>query len=395
MPKQEVKNNANQVTITLDGDTADIFAGSNGQIGSVILRNVEGKDIIFVGGLPKLLSNPAPQPPTAFPANGLILLKESMGKIRIQLDAASGDVLIGGNGTDGDLILKDKDGNEKMRLSGTGLEKIHNGSILLTDEAGEQRVYVNSSGRLALGGNGADGAILILPDSSPAGQAAKPTIKLSGDKGQIWLYNQNGKDSIVLDPLFANLRLGGRDKGGDIALYPSGFGFNPNDLPAKPFVQLDGNNGVIVLRKKVADQNGFWGIEDSIVLNGIEGDIFLGNADCAEEFDISELDQIEPGTVMVLDQDGKLEQSRDAYDKKVAGVISGAGDYKPGIVLDKKPSQNNRMPVALVGKVYCKADKEYSTYVVKRATLRSQYKVTQQQEAHAWPRERSRIDDTV
>src|SRR6266446_3765286 len=68
----------------------------------------------------------------------------------------------------------------------------------------------------------------------------------------------------------------------------------------------------------------------------------------------------EPGTVMTLDQEGKLKQSEKAYDKRVAGVISGAGGYKPGIVLDKQASQNNRIPIALLGKVFCKVDARYS-----------------------------------
>src|SRR5204863_151433 len=84
------------------------------------------------------------------------------------------------------------------------------------------------------------------------------------------------------------------------------------------------------------------------------------NADCAEEFDVIEAVQVEPGTVMVLDQEGALRQSEHAYDKKVAGVISGAGDYKPGIVLDRQQSSVNRMPVALMGKVYCKVDAQYA-----------------------------------
>jgi hypothetical protein len=54
-----------------------------------------------------------------------------------------------------------------------------------------------------------------------------------------------------------------------------------------------------------------------------------------------------------------LEPSQFAYDKRVAGVISGAGSYKPGIVLDKQGDAANRMPVALVGKVYCKADAQF------------------------------------
>jgi len=92
----------------------------------------------------------------------------------------------------------------------------------------------------------------------------------------------------------------------------------------------------------------------------VTGDIRLVNADCAEDFDISGTEQIEPGTVMVLDEEGALEPSQRAYDKRVAGVISGAGDFKPGIVLDKQQSKMNRMPVALLGKVYCKVDAQYA-----------------------------------
>jgi hypothetical protein len=94
------------------------------------------------------------------------------------------------------------------------------------------------------------------------------------------------------------------------------------------------------------------------------GDILLTNADCAEDFDICDPEQIEPGTVMVLGEDGKLEQSQRAYDKRVAGVISGAGDYKPGIVLDKQKLRNNRKPVALLGKVFCKVDAQYGAIEV-------------------------------
>jgi hypothetical protein len=88
----------------------------------------------------------------------------------------------------------------------------------------------------------------------------------------------------------------------------------------------------------------------------VTGDIRLTNADCAEDFDIAEAAVAEPGTVMVLNDSGALQPSQHAYDKRVAGVVSGAGDYKPGILLDKKNSDRPRKPVALLGKVYCKVD---------------------------------------
>jgi hypothetical protein len=91
----------------------------------------------------------------------------------------------------------------------------------------------------------------------------------------------------------------------------------------------------------------------------VGADIVLANADCAEDFDIAGVELVEPGTVMVIDSDGALRPSNCAYDKRVAGVISGAGLYKPGIVLDKQESSKNRMPIALMGKVYCKVDASY------------------------------------
>jgi hypothetical protein len=97
----------------------------------------------------------------------------------------------------------------------------------------------------------------------------------------------------------------------------------------------------------------------------VTGDIRLLNADCAEDFDVddSELKSVEAGTVMVLTENGSLQSSCQEYDKKVAGVISGASGYKPAIVLDRQQSQNNhhRLPIALVGKVYCKVDARHSS----------------------------------
>jgi hypothetical protein len=93
-------------------------------------------------------------------------------------------------------------------------------------------------------------------------------------------------------------------------------------------------------------------------------DVSISNADCAEDFNIGADLSVDPGTVMVLGEEGALFSSLHAYDKRVAGVISGAGEYKPGIVLDKQKSDRNRQPVALLGKVFCKVDAQYAAIVV-------------------------------
>jgi hypothetical protein len=96
----------------------------------------------------------------------------------------------------------------------------------------------------------------------------------------------------------------------------------------------------------------------------VTGDIQLGNADCAEDFNIGADSPVEPGSVMVLGEESGLLLTQRAYDKRVAGVVSGAGSYKPGIVLDKQQSVGLRQPIALLGKVYCKVDAQYGAIEV-------------------------------
>jgi hypothetical protein len=92
----------------------------------------------------------------------------------------------------------------------------------------------------------------------------------------------------------------------------------------------------------------------------VSGDLFLPGADCAEQFEFSDAEDVEAGTVVIIDQKGALRQSDTAYDRKVAGVVSGAGEYRPGIILGKQRGMDAPRPVALVGRVFCKVDAAYA-----------------------------------
>ena len=127
----------------------------------------------------------------------------------------------------------------------------------------------------------------------------------------------------------ANLRLGTNGEAGDVYLYPS------------------------------SATNIFSNGQATIQLNANSGDIILRNADCAEDFDLADDEELQPGTVVVIDKDGKVRTSLKAYDRCVAGVMSGSGPYKPGLVLDRRAESPNRKPVALVGKVQCCVDARY------------------------------------
>lgn len=83
-----------------------------------------------------------------------------------------------------------------------------------------------------------------------------------------------------------------------------------------------------------------------------------GGSDLAEPFEINEKIEIEPGSVMIIDSEnpGKLKLSNEAYDKKVAGIVSGAGGVNPGITLHQDGVLEGNILVAMVGKVYCKVE---------------------------------------
>jgi len=216
-------------------------------------------------------------------------------------------------------------------------------------------------------GAGGFTSLLLDINAEKAGHARIQCIKSSGTEWGVLSLNQHGGNVGIGTPNpQANLHVKGGTIVFDLSLSGGGqllIGNNPNDN--KIFLEgfsSDGNGPAsemlitgrypepLPLFSVIANTSRFSGdIETS-------GDIRLTNADCAEDFDICETEQIEPGTVMVLGEEGKLEQSQKAYDKRVAGVISGAGDYKPGIVLDKQQSSHTRKPIALLGKVYCKVD---------------------------------------
>jgi hypothetical protein len=93
----------------------------------------------------------------------------------------------------------------------------------------------------------------------------------------------------------------------------------------------------------------------------VTGDVCCVGADCAEQFSVADSSTIIPGLVMSISTDGSLEVCATPYDTRIAGVVSGAGDYRPGIVLDRNASvaTDDRKSIGLMGKAYCWADAQY------------------------------------
>lgn len=92
----------------------------------------------------------------------------------------------------------------------------------------------------------------------------------------------------------------------------------------------------------------------------VTGDVRLAGADCAEEFSLDGDTPPEPGTVMVIAGDERICQAAYAYDTRVAGVCSGAGTYRPGLILGRQPATGTRVALALAGRVFCRVDARYA-----------------------------------
>jgi len=87
----------------------------------------------------------------------------------------------------------------------------------------------------------------------------------------------------------------------------------------------------------------------------VTGDLLLSGADCAEKFRVAPTTVAEPGTVMVIHNDGLLQPCSREMDPTVAGVVSGAAGFKTAIVLDYQAGAET-VPIALTGKVFVKVD---------------------------------------
>jgi hypothetical protein len=247
-------------------------------------------------------------------------------------------------------------------------------------------VVLNNKGQQVLFASDALGGTIQLygPDEAPgiylgAGAAIiganRAAIQLDGKNGDLVLRSNKNLggvfyDSIVLRGSTCELQMGGSQPG-VIVLSSGPF---QGEVNPGPTIRVDGGTatlslggsgkaGTIVLRDGHS--------KESIQIDGgsgniqlFSGDIRLSNADCAEDFEIIDPEHAEPGTVMVISDPGALRRSERPYDRRVAGVISGAKDLKPGIVLRRSAATRTRHPVALVGRVYCRVDADHGAIAV-------------------------------
>ncbi|MDQ3933839.1 MAG: DUF4097 domain-containing protein [Actinomycetota bacterium] len=233
--------------------------------------------------------------------NGTVKLKNRFDKQTVSIEGEHGKLLLGGEDEDGDVSVKNGANQVVATIGGQNAQLTlggngANGTAIVKAAGGEETVRLESAGNVVLGGGGQDGDI---------------TIK-----------NASGDVTFSVNGGGADIRVGGPGANGDVIVK------NNSDI-------------------------------ETIKMTGADGDITFLNADVAEDFEVDDsvVSEALPGTVMTVGEDGRLAPSEGAYDPRVVGVLAGAGDYRPGIVLDRNGGEHRR-PLTMVGKAFCRVEAE-------------------------------------
>jgi hypothetical protein len=287
------------------------------------------------------------------------------------------DLLVaGGSGENGRITARGRDdlplaeliAGDKEAVVAAGQKSDRPGRLTLYDGAGKDTINLiaanahavagggNANGRITASGKdgqplaeliGADGeAVIAAGAARPAGQKTK------GRPGRLTLYDGKGNATLNLTSADAHAVVGGGNVPGRITAA---------GRDGQPVVELIATDNEAVIGAGQVNRPGRVSLYDgnqkeTIRLDAASGDILLFNADCAEEFEAG--DDVVAGAVVVLDGDGLARCCQSTYDPRVVGVVSGAGGFRPGILLDRRATGRRRAPVALMGKVMCLVEAE-------------------------------------
>ena len=390
-------NNANAVALSANGGSGGSLAlkNTNGSFrayltggnagGSLTLYQADGGSGVFADG--------------DAGGSGLIQLRSTNGSTRVNLygkspDSGGGEISVNdddgsevveikGNASGGQLTIRDETGSRITAFMGSssvgGYQYLYNalgfiGIQLDGDSSGGGFLSVrstNGSTRVSLdgetptGGNVAvyeqDGTLTTLihnvSDSgvvSVRNSVGAETVYLWGEQtdgtgdGQIGLKKASGTETITMQA--------GEGTGGAQILMRNAAGAQTvqldSDAGGAGFLALYTTNGTapIILD---ADASGDGRITTQVLQ-------ITGGSDLSENFDINvDKDTLLPGMIVSIDPKnvGELVLCHQAFDKKVAGIVSGAGGVKTGMLMGQAGTKaDGKHPVALTGRVYCWVD---------------------------------------
>lgn len=336
-PASAQSHDTDFATIHLNANGRSVRVGDSGRPGVVQVRgNDEQIDINGEAG--------------TVTASSRMEVRTADGRLRTQLHE-NGNATLGGADTRGRLEIRNANSagtvifNGELahgRMGGEGADS----RLEMRKADGTVTVVLNGeTGNMGLGApGGGEGGALFIKDNNGTdtfilnGDTGEARLGGSGNAGLLALRDDSGQETVVLNGAAGNIGLGRFGTPGDL--------FLTNDT-GNTTIHLSGNTGNLNLR----------------------GDIRFTNniADLAEEFDLADVNTMhDPGTVLSISDDGKLAPACAAYDTRVAGVVSGAGGLRPGVILgeDRAAAPGTRCHLAVLGRVYVKAEADSGAIAV-------------------------------
>lgn len=262
-------------------------------------------------------------------------------------DSSTGSAVFmnGGTGTiesKGDIMRVAGIGGAVQAALGTNGS--NQGALRTYDASGDQTVVIGSNGTANSGGL----ANIHMANS------IWPGVTVDGDdgnSGRITVFRANNDDSIIIDSDSVG-------SAGQISMQDSDGSETVEIIAAETSTtgaQIALRNAAGTTQIELDAEFGVTGDPGRIITPVLQ---ITGGADLSEQFEID--GEFEAGMIVSIDENkaGKLIVSSEPYDMKVAGVVSGAGGVKPGLLMGQrnKTEVDGKNAVALTGRVYCWVD---------------------------------------
>ncbi len=202
----------------------------------------------------------------------------------------------------------------------------------------------------------------------------KGFVQLSGDNLRVGTFSSNtagkfivrtgGSDRVTVNSSGDILQVAGDaliSNGGSLSLAKPGGLKTVEIKPTESGTDgasmfLYNNSGVATIELDADYGDG----DGRVITSELE---ITGGSDLAENFDINEAEEknLQPGMLVSIDpeKEGVLCITKQANDKKIVGVISGANGIKPGMLMGQQGTiAYGKYPVALAGRVYVLCNNE-------------------------------------
>jgi hypothetical protein len=246
------------------------------------------------------------------------------------------------SGDDSEGILATSSGNDSTSVWASAFGDDSTGVLAYTfgDDSEGVRAYTT--------GNNSFGVYACTIDGNNSVGVAAYTFGYDSTGVNAWTYGNFSDGVRALTSGYGSVGVGAQTKGDDsYGVIAITYGENSRGVSADS-AKSDGIYG------ETGRSDHRYGVctDDYMYALRYEG----GGGDVAEYFAVQE--DPEPGTVMVIGEDSKLQSSITAYDTTVAGIVSTA----PGVSLGANETGNaGEKLIAVAGRVQCKVDASYAS----------------------------------